>query len=336
MARRTTAGRRAMPLAGLPLRLGLVALVAACAGTTTRTAAPANPARDSPPDASVDSSEPTPAGAAGAVQPATAAPHAPGVPVVGPKRGTLLVVGGGLLGNEILSRFVELAGGPDARIVVLPGAGDEDTFPADWSGFQPLWRAGARNLTIVHTRDRRVADSEEFVAPLREARGVWIPGGRQWRLADAYLGTRTQREIQAVLERGGVVGGTSAGATILGSYLVRGAPAGNTIVMSPGHEEGFGFLRNVAVDQHVLVRHRENDLALVLAAHPQLLGIGPDEGTALEVRGDTARVLGRSRVVVYDGREHVVGEQEAKPYFFLDPGDVYDLAARRLISKASH
>ncbi|HET9983588.1 MAG TPA: cyanophycinase, partial [Longimicrobiales bacterium] len=334
MSRRNTAGRRATPLAGSPFRLGLATLLAACAGATTRTAQPTNVTHESPPDASVDAGEPAPTPAVRASSPAAATPRAPGTTIVGPQRGTLLVVGGGLLGSEILSRFVQLAGGPDARIVVLPGAGEEDTFPADWSGYQPLWKAGARNVTILHTRDRRVADREDFVAPLREARGVWIPGGRQWKLADAYLGTRTQREIRAVLERGGVVAGTSAGATILGAYLVRGAPAGNTIVMSPGHEEGFGFLRDVAIDQHVLVRHRENDLALVLAAHPRLLGVGPDEGTALEVHGDTATVLGRSRVVVYDGREHAAGEQEAKPYFFLDPGDVYDLAARRLISKA--
>ena len=74
---------------------------------------------------------------------------------------------------------------------------------------------------------------------LRDATGVWIPGGRQWRLVDSYLNTRTHRELQRVLERGGVVGGTSAGASILGSYLVRGSPETNTIVMAPGYEEGF-------------------------------------------------------------------------------------------------
>ena len=97
-----------------------------------------------------------------------------------------------------------------------------------------------------------MADTEAFAAPLKTARGVWFAGGRQWRLVDAYMGTRTQREIEAVLARGGVVGGCSAGATIQGSYLVRGAREGNQIMMAKGYEEGFGYLRGVAIDQHLL------------------------------------------------------------------------------------
>lgn len=254
--------------------------------------------------------------------------------VVGPAHGTLIVAGGGKLGPEILGRFVELAGGPDAHIVILPGAGNEDTFPPDWRGYALLRDVGARNLTIVHTRDRKVADTEDFTAPLGQATGVWIPGGRQWKLADAYLGTRTQRELMGVLERGGVIAGSSAGATIQGDYLVRGAPAGNTILMSPGHEKGFAFLRDIAIDQHVMTRHRENDLAQVLAAHPGLLGIAADEGTAFEIHGDTATIIGRSRAIVYDGHEHAVAPQEAKPYLVLQPGDVYDLGGRRVLRHA--
>ena len=116
------------------------------------------------------------------------------------------------------------------------------------------------NVTVLHTRDRAVADTEAFVAPLKTARGVWFGGGRQWRLVDAYMGTRTQREIEGVLARGGVVGGSSAGATIQGSYLVRGAREGNHIMMAKGYEEGFGYLRGVAIDQHLLVRGRQDDL----------------------------------------------------------------------------
>src|SRR5690606_37632628 len=175
-------------------------------------------------------------------------------------KGTLVVAGGGRLGPEIMNRFVELAGGANARIVVIPTAGEQDDFPADWGGAETLRTAGAREVTVLHTRDPRVADTEDFVAPLRHATGVWIPGGRQWRLADAYLGTRTLEELNALLARGGVIGGTSAGASIQASYMVRGAVEGNTIVMAPGHEEGFGFLRNAAVDQHLIARGREEDM----------------------------------------------------------------------------
>jgi cyanophycinase len=152
---------------------------------------------------------------------------------VGPPRGSLLVVGGGAMG-QLWEKLLDLAGGKDALIVVIPTA-NEIVVGTD-KAVAALRAHGAKHVTQLHTRDRQVADTEAFVAPLRTARGVWITGGRQWRLADAYLGTLTQRELFAVLARGGVIGGviggSSAGATIQGSYLVRGAPSGNAIMMS--------------------------------------------------------------------------------------------------------
>ena len=133
-------------------------------------------------------------------------------------------------------------------------------------------------MILLHTRDRARANSEGFVEPLRHASGVWIDGGRQWRLADAYLGTTVEREIKALLARGGVVGGSSAGATIQGSFLVRGAsgtsrnPDGdNRIVMARGHETGFGLLANSAIDQHVNARGREADLDFGYTSIPKAL-----------------------------------------------------------------
>jgi len=248
-----------------------------------------------------------------------------GQTVVGPERGTLIVAGGGRLGPEIMNRFIDLAGGRDAHIVILPGAGEQDSFPDDWSGYNVFRQAGVRSVKILHTRDPKVADTEPFANALRDATGVWIPGGRQWRLADAYLDTRTLRELFAVLERGGVVGGTSAGASIQASYMVRGAVEGNTIMMAEGHERGFGFLRNTAVDQHVLARGRENDMLAVIARYPGLLGIGLDEGTAILVRGDRAEVIGRSKAAFYNTRD-----SDGDTYYFLEAGDVFDLAQRRV------
>jgi cyanophycinase len=188
-------------------------------------------------------------------------------------------------------------------------------------------RAGATDVHLLHTRDRDVANSDEFVVVLRDAKAVWFGGGRQWRLTDAYLGTKTEAAIHDVLKRGGVIGGSSAGATIQGSYLLRGAPEGNQIMMSPGHEKGFGYIRNSAIDQHLLARKRENDMLPVIRKHPHLLGIGIDESTALVVRGNTAEVIGKSKVLFYDiALEKTVGE---KFYTMLDPGERYDLKSRR-------
>jgi cyanophycinase len=243
---------------------------------------------------------------------------------LGPSQGYLVIVGGGEVGLEITHRIIDLAGGPDAPMVYIPTAEGGDPKTAAEATF--LAKAGVKHVTVLHTRDPKVATTEAFVEPLLTARAVWFEGGRQWRLADAYLNTRTEKELFHVLERGGVIAGSSAGATIQGSYLVRGAPEGNTIMMAPGHEQGFGFLRNAAVDQHVLTRHREDDLDVVIERHPELLGIGIDESTAIVVHGDEFEVIGRSKVLIHDSNFQ---PPEGKRYYVLAPGDRFDLKQRR-------
>ena len=103
-----------------------------------------------------------------------------GAQEVGPATGALVAVGGAMKDPAILARFLELAGGPEAPIVVIPTAGTSDPYDQYWSGLEPFRAAGAKSLTVLHTRDRDVANSDEFVRPLREARGVWFTGGRQW------------------------------------------------------------------------------------------------------------------------------------------------------------
>jgi cyanophycinase len=249
---------------------------------------------------------------------------------VGPPHGALVIVGGALENNTIRERFLELAGGPKAPMVIIPTAGEEDRYDQYYPGAR-VWRElGVEDLTVLHTRDRNVANSDEFVAPLRRARGVWFPGGRQWRLADAYLDTRTELELRAVLDRGGVIGGSSAGATILGSFLVRGDTRNNVIMMGD-HVEGFGFLRNTAIDQHLLARNRHFDLIPVIEKYPQLLGIGLDEDTAIVVRGDEFEVLGQSVVAIYDSHR-TLGNQGR--FYFLRSGDTFDLKERQAKRRA--
>ncbi len=253
-------------------------------------------------------------------------------PRVGPARGAVVVVGGGAVGPEILTRFIALAGGPDALIVDVPTAGGDSVYPADTPGARMLRAAGARHVVVLHTVSRAAADADSFVAPLARAGGVWFDGGRQWHLVDSYAGTRTERGFHDVLARGGVVGGSSAGASILSSYLLRGARAGNATIMAAGYEQGFGFLRGVAIDQHVVARDRLPDLADSLRpAHPELLGISEDEGTAWVVRGDTADILGRSKAFVYGGADPT---DPGRPFLTLYPGDRYDLGARHVLRRA--
>jgi cyanophycinase len=237
-----------------------------------------------------------------------------------------VIVGGGQLGPEITGRFIELAGGPNALIVVIPTAGEDSVYTDSWPGLNGLRSAGAKNVLVRHTRDRRIAESDSFADVLRRAGGIWFPGGRHWRLVDSYLDTKTEREMHALLARGGVIGGSSAGASIQASYLVRGAREGNTIMMAPGYERGFGFLKGVAIDQHVGARNRQLDLQPVVKRFPSLLGLGLDEGTAIVVHGTTAEVIGRGMLYVHNGRDMPPADT---PYVTLRAGETYDLAQRR-------
>jgi len=243
---------------------------------------------------------------------------------VGPPNGSLVIVGGAMRDSAIAQRFVELAGGEEARIVVVPTAGGGDDYDNANCGVGSWWRMGVRSVTCVHTLDPAEADTDEFVRPIQEATAVWFNGGRQWRIADSFLGTRAEEEFRKVLERGGVIGGSSAGATIQGSYLVRGDTGGNTAMMGD-HEVGFGYLRNTAIDQHVLRRNRQFDLVSVIEAHPELLGIGIDENTAIVVRGDEFEVIGASYVLIYDNRS-TVGDDGR--FYFIPPGGRFNLATR--------
>lgn len=247
-----------------------------------------------------------------------------GPPSVGPENGSLVVVGGAMRDPAIFQRFIELAGGPDAHIIYIPTAGGGEEYDDFFQGLN-AWRTnGARNITVLHTTDRAEADTEAFVEPLKTAGGVFFGGGRQWHLVDAYAGTRTEEEIRKVLDRGGVIGGSSAGASIQGSFLVRGDTESNLVMMGD-HQVGFGYLRGVGIDQHVLRRNRQFDLIEVVDAHPELLGIGIDENTALVVRGDVGTVIGQSYVLIYDDQSTV---GDGGDFFFLSPGDRINLATR--------
>ena len=208
---------------------------------------------------------------------------------VGVESGSLVIVGGGLMPADVVKRFVDLAGGANGHVVVLPTA----VYPSETDRRVPgfLAQAGLRRISVLDQRGQ-LADTKEFREVLEDATGIWFGGGRQWHFVDAYEGTGALELFQGVLKRGGVIGGSSAGATIQGEFLVRGSPLGNTVMMAEGYERGFGFLPGTAIDQHFSQRGRQVDLLGVIRQHRGLLGIGLDEGTAIVVRGGRAEVAG--------------------------------------------
>jgi len=258
---------------------------------------------------------------------------------VGPEKGTLIIVGGGNVGSEIWAKFVEKAGGTNAKIIYVPTAGDDSTIAKNNSiTLTKLKELGVTNITVLNTRDPKVANTEQFVAPIREATGVWFEGGRQWKIADAYLNTLTHKEFKALLDRGGVIAGTSAGATIQGSYLFRGDTKGNTVLVGD-HTQGLDFIHNVAIDQHILKRNRQFDLPSFIKTRPDLLGIGIDESTAIVVHQNEFEVIGVSYVEINDAQQYAGTSKNPSsdsgnngPFYFLKKGEKFDLQNRKLIS----
>ncbi|MEO0571052.1 MAG: cyanophycinase [Bacteroidota bacterium] len=255
-----------------------------------------------------------------------------------PSNGSLVIAGGGLLSEEIMKTFIDLAGGKDAQIVLVPTAAGLSEYDGKWK--RVLTNHGATNVIMLHTDDPKEADTKQFTKALLNATGVWFTGGRQWRLADSYLNTKVEAALWNVLDRGGVIGGSSAGATIQGSYLVRGDSKTNQIMMGD-HEKGFGFLENVAIDQHVLARNRQFDLFEILEKKPELLGIGIDESTAIMVQNGRFEVIGDSYVLLYDssfwsseGTDYKKPlEKNSRSFYFLKAGDRYDLNTLRVITQ---
>jgi cyanophycinase len=244
----------------------------------------------------------------------------------GPSKGTLILEGGAAV-PEVAQRFVALAGGAHAHIVLIPTAADEEQISSEaLKGLVERLKLffGVQDLVVVHTRDRKIADSEEFVAPLRRATAIWFSGGKAGQLVEPYLGTRAQREFDALLQRGGVIGGDSAGALVMGTVMLHGATvSGDRHVVVPGHDRGFGFLKDVAVNAHVVQRSAEEQLTAVVADHPGLLGIGLDASAGIVVTGDEFEVIGRSVVLVTDGKSH-----DGASYLALIPGDRYNMKTR--------
>ncbi len=210
-----------------------------------------------------------------------------------PLAGSLVIVGGGTIPPSVVEAFHKLAGGAKAKLVVIPTASasaDKDETKATME----LWqKRGFSTVAVLHTRSRDKANDAKFAHPLADATAVWLGGGDQTKLTEAYAGTLVEKELHALLQRGGVIGGTSAGAAVMSKLMIAGGDA-----KAPRLGEGFGFLPSAVVDQHFLKRNRADRLLETLHQQPGWFGVGIDEQTALVVQGRTLSVVGNSYVVV--------------------------------------
>lgn len=240
-------------------------------------------------------------------------------------QGSLLIVGGGGMPVEVVNRYIELAGGKHKTFVVLPTS-MPDPIPPNTGSF--LRRAGVENVHVLTGRTREEVTKPEVLELLDKADAVWFDGGRQWRFVDAYEGTPFVEKLHGVLKRGGVIGGSSAGATIQGEYLCRGNPLGPNDIICEGYERGFSFLPGVGIDQHFTQRKRFKDMLHFKQTYPQYLGIGIDEATALVVRGNTAEIIGRTRACFYTGTP-----KDEMDFISVQAGEKIDLQTLKKVAK---
>lgn len=210
--------------------------------------------------------------------------------------GAIVAVGGGGTTPAIVAKTLELAGGKNAVVAVLPQASE---LPTTGASSVKMWtEAGARSAREVSFDDRKAAR-----AILREATLIWMPGGSQTRFMEKIEGTGLAEFIIERHRAGAVVGGTSAGAAVLSAEMITGEAdlkslkSGTTVL-----KKGLGLLRDVIVDQHFLQRQRGNRLISGVLDHPTLVGVGIDEATAVIFQDQAMHVLGKSGVVVVDPR----------------------------------
>jgi cyanophycinase len=249
----------------------------------------------------------------------------------GPERGTLILNGGGGVSDSTFQLFIEAAGGKEARFVCIPTAGDDDDKSYSARRLKEL---GCNNIEILHTRDPLVADRDtRLLKLLDEANAVWIDGGRTNRVMEAYHQTQVQKKIHALLQRGGVFGGSSAGCQVAGELLLRGNPSDADQVEYPPCSRGLGLLTGVVFDAHFRQRYREYEFGYLIVLHPGLLGIGIDEKTSIVIKGEVATVEGENGVTLFDARQPVATgpTTHAPRQTFLKSGSRFNLKTRKQI-----
>ena len=229
---------------------------------------------------------------------------------------TLFIIGGAedRVGKAVvLRRFVRLAGGRRSRIVIIPTASSfQDEVVEAYT--EVFTRLGAQHLSVVNPEDRHEAQDPQAVGLIDQATGIFMSGGSQLKLSQRLPGTPLGEAIHRAHDRGAVVGGTSAGASIMSQFMISMGDEGITPRQRNSQlSAGLGLIEGVIIDQHFGQRARYGRLLSMVAGSPHLIGIGIDEDTAIEVVDrSTFTVHGRGAVFVLDCRAAASDAPEAR------------------------
>jgi cyanophycinase len=256
--------------------------------------------------------------------------------VTAPK-GTLVIVGGGEMPQDILDTFLRASGGRGGVVGIIPtSTSDPEGALKEWK--EDLDKAGL-TCVALDVRTREDASRPDMLTRAKSCTGFWFSGGDQNLVGDKIVGTPLQKLILERYEAGACIGGTSAGAAIMSKLMLTGDDRNGKEALSefgPGAyrtREGMGFLpERVVVDQHFLRRGRENRLLSVLMEHPDYLGLGIDESTALVVKDGKATVLGERSVMVFDPAGMAVSGESLRDLriHVLRAGQSIELATRKV------
>jgi len=261
-------------------------------------------------------------------------------------KGPIMAIGGAedkLDDKIILSAFVQLAGGRDARIVIVPTASSIEAAGVRYKAI--FLGLGAASAEVVYIADRQDANGDAPLDLLQDATGIFLTGGNQLRLSTILGGTRAAELIRHRNAQGATVAGTSAGASILSSYMVAFGASGETPKQRMAQiVAGFSLAPDLIIDQHFRQRDRIGRLLSLVAANPGLLGVGVDEDTAVLINNDRVlEVLGRHSVTLVDGSDIYSDIHQVKGYggvtisgatlHVLTAGRRFDLVARRLLDR---
>jgi cyanophycinase len=253
------------------------------------------------------------------------------------RRSRLLIIGGAA-GPPLLERFVHLAGGTEARIVVIAAASAEPRSVE--AEYREAFR-GAGDVQALRLCDRHAANDATVETVLRKATGVFFTGGDQERITAVLGGTLTDSLLQALVADGDVVlGGTSAGAAVMSGTMIAEGDGRGVNRASVRTGPGLEFLPGVLIDQHFAERGRVNRLLSAVALYPHELGLGIDEDTAILTDGDYFEVLGSGAVTVVDaGAATDIGVPAQGPITLTDArihvlpaGQTYHLTGRRPVA----
>jgi cyanophycinase len=263
----------------------------------------------------------------------------------GTRRGVLMPIGGAedkFDDKIILSTFTQLAGGDQARILIVPTASSIETAGLRYKAI--FLGMGVESAEVAYIGSREDANSETLSDLVEDATGIFLTGGNQMRLSAMIGGTRFEQEVREANERGVIVAGTSAGASILSAHMVAlGASGGTPKLRMAQMVAGFGLISNVIIDQHFRQRDRIGRLLALVASNPGLLGVGIDEDTAAIIdEHGVIEVIGRHSLTIVDGSEIFSDIFQVKAYgeitvsnarlHLLTPGRRFDMKTRTLIA----